>query len=57
MAGTTPVTTQKGFLSRRYRYRDEVADLSRQTYSTDDCSIISLPPFVGTTFSYSGSEA
>ena len=41
MADTTPVTTQRGFLSQPCRYKDKVrADLSGRTYSTDDHSII-----------------
>ena len=37
VAGTIPVTIQKGFLSRPCRYKDEVrTDPSRRTYSTDD---------------------
>ena len=41
MAGTTLVTTQRGFLSQPCKYRDEVrVDLFGRTYSTDDHSII-----------------
>ena len=50
VAGTTPVTTQRSFLSRRCRYRDEVADLSGRTYSTDDCIIISCSYYLHDSF-------
>ena len=43
VTSTTSVTTQKGFHSYSYRYRDEaLVDLSVRTYLTDDLSIINI---------------
>ena len=43
VTSTTPMTTQKGFHSYSYRYRDEaLVDLSVRTYLTDDLNIINI---------------
>ena len=43
LTNTTSVTTQRGFHSYSYRYRDEaLVDLSVRTYLTDDLSVINI---------------
>ena len=43
VTNTTSVTTQRGFHSYSYRYRDEaLVDLSVRTYLTDDLNIINI---------------
>ena len=43
VTSATSITTQRGFHSYSYRYRDEaLVDLSVQTYLTDDLNIINI---------------
>ena len=43
VTNTTSVTTQRGFHSYSYRYRDEaLVDLSVRTHLTDDLSVINI---------------